>query len=165
MSITSTSWIESTESHVIVDGGVTVCLLLSAHRAVIFAIAQLSCLCYILSCNASTTARREPLPQISSHLHKVPSIRCLRCKALYKFVIDWFDWCSYVAWSVCVLVTGVSQANGSTDGDSVWPEEPCISFVLCLHKPCYIRQVNGVNGEIYCDAFFLLSVCLWTLSI
>jgi len=29
----------------------------------------------------------------------------------------------------------------------------------------YIRQVNGVNGEIYCDAFFLLSVCLWTLSI
>jgi len=24
----------------------------------------------------------------------------------------------------------------------------------------YIRQVNGVNGEIYCDAFFLLtSVC------
>jgi len=28
---------------VILDGGVAVCLLLSAHRAVIFAIAQLSC--------------------------------------------------------------------------------------------------------------------------
>jgi len=37
-------WIESTESHVILGGGVAVCLLLSAHRAVIFAIAQLSCL-------------------------------------------------------------------------------------------------------------------------
>ena len=24
----------------------------------------------------------------------------------------------------------------------------------------YIRQVNGVNGEIYCDAFFLPSVRL-----
>jgi len=41
-SITS-SWIESTQSHVILGGGVAVCLLLSAHRAVIFAIAQLSC--------------------------------------------------------------------------------------------------------------------------
>ena len=40
-SITS-SWIESTESHVILGGGVAVCLLLSAHRAVIFVIAQLS---------------------------------------------------------------------------------------------------------------------------
>jgi len=39
-SITS-GWIESTESHVIL--GVAVRLLLSAHRAVIFAIAQLSC--------------------------------------------------------------------------------------------------------------------------
>ena len=32
----------------------------------------------------------------------------------------------------------------------------------------YIRQVNGVNGEIYCDAFFpsvRLSVRLCTLSI
>jgi len=36
-------WIESTESHVILGGGVAVCLLLSAHCAVIFAIAQLSC--------------------------------------------------------------------------------------------------------------------------
>jgi len=42
-SITS-GWIESTESHVILDGGGAVCLLLSAHRAVIFAIVQLSCL-------------------------------------------------------------------------------------------------------------------------
>ena len=33
----------STESHVILGGGVAVCLLLSAHRAVIFAISQLSC--------------------------------------------------------------------------------------------------------------------------
>jgi len=41
-SITSI-WIESTESHVILGGGVTVCVLLSAHRAVIFAIAQLCC--------------------------------------------------------------------------------------------------------------------------
>jgi len=41
-SITS-GWIESTESHVILVGGVAVCLLLSAHRAVIFAIAQFSC--------------------------------------------------------------------------------------------------------------------------
>jgi len=41
-SITS-GWIESTESHVILGGGVAVCLLLSADRAVIFAIAQLSC--------------------------------------------------------------------------------------------------------------------------
>ena len=40
-SITS-GWIESTESRVIVGRGVAVCLLLSAHRAVIFAIAQLS---------------------------------------------------------------------------------------------------------------------------
>jgi len=38
-SITS-GWIESTESHVILGGGVAACLLLSAHRAVIFAIAQ-----------------------------------------------------------------------------------------------------------------------------
>jgi len=41
-SITS-GWIESTESHVILGGGVAVYLLLSAHRAVIFVIAQLSC--------------------------------------------------------------------------------------------------------------------------
>jgi len=49
-SITS-GWIESTESHVILGRGVAVCLLLSAHRAVIFAIAQLSCrnLSFILS--------------------------------------------------------------------------------------------------------------------
>jgi len=40
-SITS-GWIESTESHVISGGGVAVYLLLSAHRAVIFVIAQLS---------------------------------------------------------------------------------------------------------------------------
>jgi len=39
----TSGWIESTESHVIVGGGVAVCLLLSVHRAVIFAIAQLSC--------------------------------------------------------------------------------------------------------------------------
>jgi len=42
LSITS-GWIESTESHVILGGSVAVCLLLTAHRAVIFAIAQLSC--------------------------------------------------------------------------------------------------------------------------
>ena len=41
-SITS-GWIESTESHVILGKGLAVCLLLSAHCAVIFAIAQLSC--------------------------------------------------------------------------------------------------------------------------
>ena len=41
-SITS-GWTESTDSHVILGGGVAVCLLLSAHRAAIFAIAQLSC--------------------------------------------------------------------------------------------------------------------------
>jgi len=41
-SITSGS-IKSTESHVILGGGVAVCLLLSAHRTVIFAIVQLSC--------------------------------------------------------------------------------------------------------------------------
>ena len=41
-SITS-GWSESNESHVILGGGVAVCLLLSAHRAVIFVIAQLSC--------------------------------------------------------------------------------------------------------------------------
>ena len=36
-----------------------------------------------------------------------------------------------------------------------------VSHVLCrLYVIYYIRQVNGVNGEIYCDAFFLLSVCL-----
>jgi len=35
--------IDSTESHVILGGGVAVCLLLSAHRAVIFAISQRSC--------------------------------------------------------------------------------------------------------------------------
>jgi len=46
-SITSV-WIESTESHVILGGGVAVCLLLSAHRAVIFAIAQLSRIAYFL---------------------------------------------------------------------------------------------------------------------
>jgi len=33
----------STESHMILGEGVAACLLLSAHRAVIFAIAQLSC--------------------------------------------------------------------------------------------------------------------------
>ena len=39
--------------------------------------------------------------------------------------------------------------------------EAFVSYVSFL-KTCfyYIRQVNGVNGEIYCDAFFLLSVCL-----
>jgi len=41
-SITS-GWTESTESHVILGGGMAVCLLLSVHHAVIFAIAQLSC--------------------------------------------------------------------------------------------------------------------------
>ena len=35
--------IESTESHMILGGGVALCLLLSAHCTVIFAIAQLSC--------------------------------------------------------------------------------------------------------------------------
>jgi len=48
-SITS-GWIESTESHVVLDGGVAVCLLLSAHHAVIFAIAQLSCLYHHWCC-------------------------------------------------------------------------------------------------------------------
>jgi len=37
-------WIESTDSHVILGGGVAVCLLFSVHHAVIFAIAQLSCI-------------------------------------------------------------------------------------------------------------------------
>ena len=46
----ASGWIESTESHVILGGGVTVCLLLSANRAVIFAIARLSCWMY--TCNA-----------------------------------------------------------------------------------------------------------------
>jgi len=41
--------IESTESHVILGGGVAVCLLLSAHRAVVVAIAQLSCTVIIVS--------------------------------------------------------------------------------------------------------------------
>ena len=41
-SITS-GWIQLTESYVLLGGRVAVCLLLSAHRAVIFAIAQLSC--------------------------------------------------------------------------------------------------------------------------
>jgi len=34
-------------SHGILGGGVAVCLLLSAHHMVMFAIAQLSCLCWI----------------------------------------------------------------------------------------------------------------------
>jgi len=50
-SITS-GWIELIESHVILGGGVAVCLLLSAHRAVIFAIAQLSC--KVCCCSDST---------------------------------------------------------------------------------------------------------------
>ena len=33
-------------------------------------------------------------------------------------------------------------------------------FTLWINCCFYIRQVNGVNGEIYCDAFFLLSVRL-----
>jgi len=41
-SITS-GWSESTENHVILGGGVAVCLLLLAHHTVIFVIAQLSC--------------------------------------------------------------------------------------------------------------------------
>ena len=51
-----------------------------------------------------------------------------------------------------------------------WPSEYCLSCLsVCLSvlwamlpeiNVHYIRQVNGVNGEIYCDAFFLLSVCL-----
>jgi len=43
-SITS-GWIESAKSHVILSGGVAVCLLLLAHRAVIFAIPLLSYFC------------------------------------------------------------------------------------------------------------------------
>ena len=44
----TSGWIESTESHVILGWGVAVCLLLSAHHAVIFAIAQLSCFVFFL---------------------------------------------------------------------------------------------------------------------
>ena len=44
-SITS-GWIESTKSHVILGEGVVACLLLLAHRVLIFAIAQLSCYLY-----------------------------------------------------------------------------------------------------------------------
>jgi len=47
MSITS-GWNESTDSHVILSGGVDVCLLLSAHRAVIFVTSHLSCICSCL---------------------------------------------------------------------------------------------------------------------
>jgi len=53
---------------VILDGGVAVCLLLSAHRAVIFAIAQLSCnlcrdrdnscACWRVKCSAVRTCRQ-----------------------------------------------------------------------------------------------------------
>ena len=43
-------WIESTESYVILGGGVAFCLLLSAHRTVIFAIALFSCYSYCWSC-------------------------------------------------------------------------------------------------------------------
>ena len=39
----ASDWIESTESRVIFSGAVAVCLHLSAHHVVIFAIAQLSC--------------------------------------------------------------------------------------------------------------------------
>jgi len=52
-SITS-GWIKSTESRVILGGGVAACLLLWTHRAVIFAISQLSCMrrsrCNVRSC-------------------------------------------------------------------------------------------------------------------
>jgi len=37
------NWVKSPENHLILGGSVAICLLLSAHRAVIFAIAQLSC--------------------------------------------------------------------------------------------------------------------------
>jgi len=42
---TTSGWIESTESHVILGGGVAVCCLFTfaAHRALIFTIVQLSC--------------------------------------------------------------------------------------------------------------------------
>jgi len=50
----------STESHVILGGGVAVCLLLSAHRAVIIAIAQLFVVLSYFFCFRSnfTTAER-----------------------------------------------------------------------------------------------------------
>jgi len=55
--------IESTESHVILGGSVAVCLLLSAHRAIIFVIAQLSC--SILHWSSSVEVR------ITGHYHMV----------------------------------------------------------------------------------------------
>jgi len=61
-SITSV-WIESTESHVILGGGVAVCLLSSAHLAVIFAIAQLSCISILMQ-----TARDRVTRVLSQHI-------------------------------------------------------------------------------------------------
>jgi len=57
----TSGWIESTESHVILSGGVAVCLLLSAHRAVILAIAQLSCIWAELPCDLSQPRRTGSL--------------------------------------------------------------------------------------------------------
>ena len=77
MSISS-GWIESTESHVILGGDVAVCLLLSAHRAVIFAIAQLSC----LSCCACILEhwRNPPYPvwtDLSACVRLSASMQCV----------------------------------------------------------------------------------------
>jgi len=69
-SITS-GWIESTDSHVILGGGVAVCLLLSAHRAVISAIAQLSC-CELWV--VTRTINRKLLAR-----YRIVLYACLRC--------------------------------------------------------------------------------------
>jgi len=67
-SITS-GCIESTESHVIVGGGVAVCLLLSAHRAVSFAFARLSCFVFAQSTLASSSYHFVYLNSLECYNH------------------------------------------------------------------------------------------------
>jgi len=71
-SITS-GWTESTESHVILGGGVDVCLLLSAHRAVIFAIAQLSC----FHLRSSYPDRKKSTPKVTRFIRNMASVTAM----------------------------------------------------------------------------------------
>jgi len=89
-SITS-SWIESTESHVILGGDVAVCLLLSAHRAVNFAIAQHSfSFCYLISRTFDTEGHSDNLRY---------NIICSKlCQ--YKRALQTVFWNVLIAWSM-----------------------------------------------------------------
>jgi len=106
-SITS-GLIESTESHMILGGGVAVCcfcvcLLLSAHRAIIFATVQLSCLLYTYQNHLIVpnliTKLNGSFPTVFCVVHCFPSFKV---NPITDFVV--LIWGLHIFTSYCTFV-------------------------------------------------------------